>query len=35
MIWPIGNKGMLGREVEALLQEKELAYLARDSREGI
>ncbi len=30
MIWLIGNKGMLGREVEALLQEKELAYLATD-----
>ncbi len=30
MIWLIGNKGMLGREVEALLQEKELVYLATD-----
>ena len=30
MIWLIGNKGMLEREVGALLQEKELAYLATD-----
>jgi len=30
MIWLIGNKGMLGREVEALLQKKELAYIASD-----
>ena len=30
MIWLIGNKGMLGREVEALLQKKELAYIATD-----
>jgi len=29
MIWLIGNKGMLGREVEALL-EKKLAYIASD-----
>ena len=30
MIWLIGNKGMLGREVEALLQKKEWAYIASD-----
>jgi dTDP-4-dehydrorhamnose reductase len=30
MIWLIGYKGMLGREVEALLQQKELAYIASD-----
>jgi len=30
MIWLIGNKGMLGTEVEALLQKKELAYIASD-----
>ncbi|MHB8111788.1 MAG: dTDP-4-dehydrorhamnose reductase [Syntrophorhabdaceae bacterium] len=30
MIWLIGNKGMLGREVEALLKKKELSYVATD-----
>jgi dTDP-4-dehydrorhamnose reductase len=30
MIWLIGNKGMLGREVEALLKKEELAYIASD-----
>ena len=30
MIWLIGNKGMLGREVESLLQNKGLAYVASD-----
>ena len=30
MIWLIGNKGMLGTEVEALLKEKEWAYIASD-----
>jgi len=30
LIWLIGNKGMLGREVESLLQEKALGYIASD-----
>ena len=30
LIWLIGNKGMLGREVESLLQNKELTYVASD-----
>ena len=30
MIWLIGNKGMLGREVESLLQNKGLTYIASD-----
>ncbi|MHB8829079.1 MAG: dTDP-4-dehydrorhamnose reductase [Syntrophales bacterium] len=30
MIWLIGYKGMLGREVEALLQKKELPFIASD-----
>jgi len=30
MIWLIGNKGMLGKEVEALIQKKGLAYIASD-----
>ena len=30
MIWLVGNKGMLGREVESLPQNKELPYIASD-----
>lgn len=30
MIWLIGNKGMLGREVEALLEKEGLTYIASD-----
>ena len=30
MIWLIGNKGMLGSDVEAFLQKKGLAYIASD-----
>ena len=35
MIWLIGYKGMLGREVEALLQEKEVAYIVSDQEVDI
>jgi dTDP-4-dehydrorhamnose reductase len=35
MIWLIGNKGMLGTEVEALLTQKELPYLASDQEVDI
>lgn len=30
MIWLIGNKGMLGKEVEALLKENKLVFIASD-----
>jgi dTDP-4-dehydrorhamnose reductase len=30
MIWLIGNKGMLGTEIEALLKERQLDYIASD-----
>ena len=30
MIWLIGNKGMLGNDVEKLLKERGLAYWASD-----
>ena len=35
MIWLIGNKGMLGNDVEKLLKEQELAYWASDKEVDI
>jgi len=35
MIWLIGNKGMLGQEVEKLLKRKRLSYLASDKEVDI
>jgi dTDP-4-dehydrorhamnose reductase len=35
MIWLIGNKGMLGTEVELLLKEKKLTYVASDQEVDI
>ncbi len=35
MIWLIGNKGMLGQEVEKLLKRKKLSYLASDKEVDI
>jgi len=35
MIWLIGNKGMLGNDVEKLLQERELAYWVSDKEVDI
>ena len=35
MIWLIGNKGMLGTEVEALLRKQGLPYIASDKEVDI
>jgi len=35
MIWLIGNKGMLGNDVEKLLKENNLSYVASDKEVGV
>ena len=35
MIWLIGNRGMLGTEVEALLRQNKMPYLASDKEVDI
>ena len=35
MIWLIGNKGMLGYEVEKLLKKNNLSYVASDKEVGV
>ena len=35
MIWLIGNKGMLGQDVETLFKRKRLSYLASDKEVDI
>ena len=35
MIWLIGNKGMLGNDVEKLLKKNNLSYVASDKEVGV
>ena len=35
MIWLIGNKGMLGNDVEKLLKENNLSYFTSDKEVGL